>query len=288
MTDKLPLKIGSKGSLVKELQTMLGISADGDFGPKTDAAVRNWQSQNNLVSDGIVGNKTWSALTSRGSISEKYYLPPSEYYNGPIKFDYLFLHHTAGWHNPYRVVDDWKARNSKTQRGKIGTEFVIGGQSVKGNDTSHDGKIISAFPKGNYLWHLGKNGSQYMHKNSVGIEVCNFGYIVNGKTYANTSVVDSQIATLSQPFRGYKTWHRYSDAQIESLRKLILHLADTRNIDVRKGLPELIKQKGADAFEFNEDAYYGKIRGCWSHTNTRKDKTDMFPQQELMDMLVSL
>ena len=40
-------------------------------------------------------------------------------------------------------------------------------------------------------------------------------------------------------------------------------------------------------FEFNEDAFYGKIKGMWTHTNTRKDKFDMFPQQELLDMLVS-
>jgi len=26
----------------------------------------------------------------------------------------------------------------------------------------------------------------------------------------------------------------------------------------------------------------------WTHTNTRKDKFDMFPQQELIDMLLSL
>jgi hypothetical protein len=26
----------------------------------------------------------------------------------------------------------------------------------------------------------------------------------------------------------------------------------------------------------------------WTHTNVRKDKVDMFPQPELMDMLVSL
>jgi hypothetical protein len=26
----------------------------------------------------------------------------------------------------------------------------------------------------------------------------------------------------------------------------------------------------------------------WTHTNTRKDKFDMFPQQELLDMLISL
>jgi hypothetical protein len=53
-------------------------------------------------------------------------------------------------------------------------------------------------------------------------------------------------------------------------------------------LVEEIKAKGAGGFEWNEKAYYGKVKGIWTHTNTRKDKVDMFPQQELMDMLLSL
>ena len=50
----------------------------------------------------------------------------------------------------------------------------------------------------------------------------------------------------------------------------------------------MVKEKGADAFEWNADAYYGKVKGLWTHTNTRKDKFDMFPQPELLDMLISL
>lgn len=38
------------------------IAADGDFGPKTEAAVKDWQKRNALVIDGIVGKKTWSSL----------------------------------------------------------------------------------------------------------------------------------------------------------------------------------------------------------------------------------
>ena len=34
------LKLGSKGEEVKELQEFLGLNADGDFGPKTDTAVK--------------------------------------------------------------------------------------------------------------------------------------------------------------------------------------------------------------------------------------------------------
>ena len=159
---------------------------------------------------------------------------------------------------------------------------------MKGNDESYDGVMVQAFPEGAYGWHLGKNGSQHMHTHSVGIEVCNFGYVKDGKTYAGTRVHESQLVELDKSFRGFKTWHRYSDDQIEALRLWILWIGERDGIDIRAGLPSLIKEKGADAFEFNEDAYYGRIKGVWTHTNTRKDKFDMFPQQELLDMLVSL
>ena len=101
-------------------------------------------------------------------------------------------------------------------------------------------------------------------------------------------VHESQIVTLKEEFRGHKTWHRYSDKQIEKLEKWMKFIGERDGIDIRAGLPALIKEKGAAAFEFNEDAYYGKVKGTWTHTNTRKDKFDLFPQQELMDMLVSL
>jgi murein DD-endopeptidase MepM/ murein hydrolase activator NlpD len=56
------VKQGSKGADVKYLQNKLGITADGDFGPKTKAAVVAFQTKNGLVADGIVGPKTWKAV----------------------------------------------------------------------------------------------------------------------------------------------------------------------------------------------------------------------------------
>jgi hypothetical protein len=305
------LKVGSKGELVKDVQEVIGVKADGHFGPGTEAAVKKWQAANGLTADGIVGKGTLgkmglldtdstdkeplhekatgiytkkSYVTSNGLEVIEYFMPKDEYLTGPIKPEWLFLHHTAGWHNPFNTIKAWDA----DKIGKIATEFVLGGPSCKGNDDQYDGVLVQAFPKGNWGYHLGKNGSQTMHKNSIGIEVCNFGYVVNGKTYAGATVEESQIVELSKPFRGHKLWHRYSDKQIEVLKQWILWIAERDGIDVRAGLPALIKEKGADAFEFNENAYYGKVKGLWTHTNTRKDKVDMFPQQELMDMLISL
>lgn len=291
------LKIGSQGKEVKELQEFLEIEADGIFGKGTAAAVKVWQRANSLNDDGIIGPSTWDAMgiattdnsektytTENGLIINRHFLPSGEYKPGPTNKEYVFLHHTAGWHNPYSCIDQW----GRDSRGAVATEFVLGGQSVKGNDTKYDGEMVQAFPEGGYGWHLGKNGSQHMHTHSVGVEVCNFGYVVNGKTYAGTNVAESEQVVLSKEFRGHKVWHRYSDAQIEALRLWILWIGERDNIDVRAGLPSLIKEKGADAFEFNEDAYYGRVKGTWTHTNTRKDKVDLFPQQELLDMLVSL
>lgn len=56
------LQLGSTGDDVKTLQTKLGITADGDFGPGTEAAVKAWQTAHNITPDGIVGDVTWSLM----------------------------------------------------------------------------------------------------------------------------------------------------------------------------------------------------------------------------------
>ena len=58
------LKVGSRGEDVKKLQSKLGLSADGVFGPGTEAAVKKWQSSNGLTADGIVGEGTWGRMFS--------------------------------------------------------------------------------------------------------------------------------------------------------------------------------------------------------------------------------
>ncbi|UBV44109.1 caspase family protein (plasmid) [Deinococcus taeanensis] len=66
-TDQPMLRLGSKGEAVRRLQSLLvargyGLQVDGDFGPRTDGAVRDFQREQGLQADGIVGPKTWGAL----------------------------------------------------------------------------------------------------------------------------------------------------------------------------------------------------------------------------------
>lgn len=56
------LKVGSTGAEVKKVQKALDQDADGVFGKMTEAAVVEWQRNNNLKPDGIVGSNTYAAL----------------------------------------------------------------------------------------------------------------------------------------------------------------------------------------------------------------------------------
>jgi len=53
---------GSKRLAVERLQRAIGVTVDGDFGPRTEAAVRRLQARHGLSVDGVVGAKTWGAL----------------------------------------------------------------------------------------------------------------------------------------------------------------------------------------------------------------------------------
>ena len=57
---------GPKGEAVRALQSLLaGLAVDGDFGPLTDAAVREFQQLFAPPADGVVGPQTWHALMLR-------------------------------------------------------------------------------------------------------------------------------------------------------------------------------------------------------------------------------
>ncbi len=64
---KSPLK-----DAVKRLQTLLGITVDGDFGPKTLSAVKTFQKSKKLTADGVVGPKTWVELKKKPSTLSKW------------------------------------------------------------------------------------------------------------------------------------------------------------------------------------------------------------------------
>jgi hypothetical protein len=176
---------------------------------------------------------------------------------------------------------------ARDNRGNVATEYILGGQAVDGKSAKFDGEMVQCFPDGGYGWHTG-TGNSVMHRNSVGIEVCCMGQIVNGRTYVNTVADPSQIIELAKPFRGFKFWHNYSDAQITALKNWILFVANKYSIDPRIGLVEYVRAKGADGFDVLDLARAEKTPGMYSHTNVIRGKVDMYPHPDLIDMLLSL
>jgi putative chitinase len=87
------LKVGSKGDDVKKLQEKLGVEAIGTFGPKTEAAVKEWQKANGLKDDGIVGDGTWSkmfgSVTQESNVIKEDVVTPTA---GPLNIEKLKGH----------------------------------------------------------------------------------------------------------------------------------------------------------------------------------------------------
>ena len=324
------LKKGSRNDedAVKAVQEKLGLKQDGIFGPTTEKYVIKYQKENLLTADGIVGRGTakhmginldehidtdrtdvddsndtdgvvamlGSYTTEDGLVIDRAYLDSNEYVRdyGKIEPKNFFIHHTAGWNNPYNTIKSW----NKDKRGRVGTQYCIGGTSVKKGkygDDKYNGTVVECFPDNYIGWHLGKVGDFNMSKYSSAVEINNFGYATkkDGKyyNYVNVEVPEEMICDLGYEFKGYQYWHAYTPEQIKSLELLIKHVRKIYpKIDILAGLPQLLKDgvHPKDAFDFNKDAYYGKVNGLWTHTNVRKDKFDMSPQPNLVKMLKEL
>lgn len=188
----------------------------------------------------------------------------------------IYLHHTAGNGNAEGVARYWNGNDSR-----IATAFIIG----------ENGTIVQCFSSKHWAWHLGidqedfaRNGAKYsnLNKLSVGIEVCNWGYLKKKGdkfyNYAGGLVNPSYVTELETPYKGYKYWYKYSDAQIESLRQLVVYLCDTYDIP---------KEYRSEIWAIDKEAFKGS-KGIFTHNSVRKDKSDMYPDPRVIKMLQNL
>ena len=88
------LRVGSRGEQVRQVQTWLGLTADGVYGPQTKTAVMNYQGRHGLGVDGLVGSVTLAHMRrthgnggQSGNGSEGTVLPPTPEYGVPLYAD---------------------------------------------------------------------------------------------------------------------------------------------------------------------------------------------------------
>ena len=196
----------------------------------------------------------------------------------------IYLHHTAGNASGRATMRNWDS----DKRGRIATCVTISNTGAK---DSPDGEIVQGFSSKYWAYHLGLKQDHFkafnapykqLDKYSIGIEICAWGPLTlkDGKfyTYVNTVVPADQVCELEEPFKGHKYYHKYSDAQIESVKNLLLYWNEVYDIPL----------------DYNEDIWglteraFTMEPGVYTHNSVRKDKSDVFPQPELIAMLKSL
>ena len=197
----------------------------------------------------------------------------------------LYLHHTAGNPNPIATFQWWASTPEK-----VATCIAIGGNPGKTGNWK-DGEIVQGFSSQYWAYHLGLTeaiftfaGIPYksLDKFSIAVEICNWGPITfkNGKyyNYVGGEVPKDQVIELAIPFKNIKLYHKYTEAQIESVYELA----------------QLWKTKYKRNFSYNEDIWNVTPRalkgenGLFTHNSVRKDKNDITPQPLMIAMLKTL
>jgi hypothetical protein len=206
--------------------------------------------------------------------------PESQYMREEHPKKQIYLHHTAGNASGENVFKYWS-----TTKERVATCVSISGPA------DVDGLIVQGFNSKFWAFHLGlkestfnRMGVPYMSldKISIGIEICNWGQLTykDGQyiNYVGKPVPAKEVITLDKPYKGFQTFHNYSDAQIESVRKLLILWNERYNI------PLTYKDS---IWDLSKDALSG-VAGVYTHNSVRTDKIDVYPHPKLIQMLKSL
>lgn len=205
--------------------------------------------------------------------------PENQYYKEVTAKKGVVLHHTVSGNSVTSDIDWWKSNADR-----IATPIII----------ARDGRIHQLFSSKYWAHHLGVKKAHFEYfglpesnkqrnKEFIGVELDSWGGLVNQNSkyysYSGQEVAKENVVQYENGFRGYHFFEKYTDAQINSLKELLLYWEKQYDIS--------LKYKGNVMFEFNKRALSGE-NGIWAHVSFRPDKSDVHPQNELIQMLKSL
>lgn len=113
---EMMLTKGSRGDMVKRLQTALNLIPDGIFGSLTEEAVKAFQRANGLKQDGIVGEKTWLKL----------FPPTSDLKPSKRNIKMIIVHCTATPEGRTETVQTIRNMHLNNGWSDIGYHYLIG------------------------------------------------------------------------------------------------------------------------------------------------------------------
>ena len=202
--------------------------------------------------------------------------PKTEYFQDSYTKSQIVLHHTVSGPSAKAVANYWA-----TAGGRVATCIVV----------DHVGIPHQIYPSGHWAGHIGLKQEVFtkmnlpyknLDKTSIGVEICNWGGLTlkNGKyfNYYGNEINGTDVIEYANGFRGFNYFEKYTNAQIQTVKELILYWNSVYKIPLNYN---------DGIFDVSVDAIKGKA-GVFTHCSFRSDKSDIHPQKEMIDMLKSL
>ena len=226
----------------------------------------------------VVESKILAKLNLSEIISVDF--PDNQYIKEQTDKKQIVIHHTVSGQGVNGDIAWWRQTADR-----VGTAIIIG----------WDGKIYQCFSSKYWAYHLGLKtaNNKKLNQETIGIEIDAWGGLIrtNRKWYPakwdenlEQFVADTRVAPIQnvqvyeQGFKGFYGFEKYTDAQIEAVRQLLVFWSE------KYGIP---LDYNEDMWNISTKALSGQT-GVWTHVSFRKDKSDCHPQPELIEMLKSL
>lgn len=236
-------------------------------------------------------------------VIKKIPLKADQYYPGVYTKKHIILHHTAGG-SAASSIAGWAANPEH-----IATPYVV----------DRNGDIFECFDPKYWAYHLGAS-IKSLEQSSIGIEICCYGSLAVAKkdhvplpgklqkfkmgdliTYTGKPIEPAKTVKLL-PFKPHinpfadknnttvydatnkgasydaTTFEAYTPEQIAALKQLLPYLIDRFKITLQANRNNF--------WDYQNPATLPM--GIYSHTTVRKDKIDIFPQKEIVDLVYSL
>ena len=210
--------------------------------------------------------KDTATATGKAAIPVTVKLPlhPNQYFQGIFPKKYIFLHHTAGG-SAASSIGGWAANPAR-----IATPYVI----------DRDGTIYECYDPKFWAYSLGVKGNSAIERASIPIEIASYGNLTlkNGKYIKWTGSEIEAVKVVKCPFRNFDYYENYTPAQIAALSVLIPYLMKRFGISLQ-----------ADPVKFWDFKNPATLPpGIYSHSTVRKDKVDVYPHPDLVNLVYSL
>lgn len=236
---------------------------------------------NEMVSDVFTENVLKETeVISLGNI-KKFDLPKDKYYDETTIKRQIVLHHTGTAPGIKSDINYFLRTNDKTS-----THYLI----------ERNGNIINVIDSDKWCHHLKiknlefkeyelQNLNTLLNKSSISIDLDSWGELekVNDNRYKNNggipiTILKDDVSYYEKGFRGSYYYQKYTNEQLESLKKLLIYLSNKYNIP--------LTYKGDEMFDKNKNALTGE-EGVWTHVSYRTDVNNCHPDEKLVELLKS-